>query len=154
MDVRDNLGFLLYLDRCSLFFQHYTAFPLATATGILQAYYEILVWRPFYSVCISGWPLLRSFRSLGEMPNSSKAPPLFKWLFLAAVSQLWHIKASSWCGRTCIPKSAPVRKGDLQWQVSYRTVSFSWMAWLIKFNVEQELAYILPGLRSSYSHLT
>jgi len=28
------------------------------------------------------------------------------------------------------------------------------MTWLIKFNVEQELAYILPGLRCSYSHLT
>lgn len=94
----------------------------------------------------------------GKCLTPPELPPLSKWLFLAAVSQLWHIKVSSWCGRTCIPKSASVTKGtntgDLQWQVSYLMVSFSWMTWLIKFNVEQELAYILPGLRCSYSHLT
>lgn len=73
MDVRDNLGFLFYLDRCALLFQHYTAFPLATATGILQAYYEILLWRPFYSVCISGW--LRSFRSLRENAQVLQSSP-------------------------------------------------------------------------------
>lgn len=151
MDVRD-MGFLPYLAGCSFLFQHYTGFPLATATRILQAFYEILVWGPFIQyVSLDGFCWEVSAPQ-GELPDSSRAPPLLKWLFLPAVSQLWHIKARSWCGRTCVPKA--VTKGDLQWQVSYLRVSLSWMTWLVKFNVEQELAYVLPGLRCSYSHLT
>lgn len=153
MDVRVNLGFLLYLDRCSFLFQHFSlSYCYRDPAGIL---WDFSMKTLLFSVYLWMASAEKFQINRGKcLNNSSKAPPLFKWLFLAAVSQLWHIKASSWCGRTCIPKSASVTKGDLQWQVSYLTVSFSWMAWLIKFNVEQELAYILPGLRCSYSHLT
>lgn len=162
MDVRDNMEFLLYLDGCSLLFQHYTAFPVATATGILQACYKILVRGPFY-LCISGWPLLRSFRSLrGKCLTPSEFHPPPSPCLNGFSLQHYHScdtsKPVAGVAGHVIPKSASVTKGtstgDLQWQVSYLMVSFSWMTWLIKFNVEQEHAYILPGLRCSYSHLT